>query len=288
MSGPEITTTMRLRYLGSCKSCGTALPAGTIARYDRTQKTVECVSCVVPPIAEPVVQETPSASAEPTQQQDVGTAGASARREYERRVTMREDRVRAAHPRIGGFLLAISDEPQSTRAWNVGAIGEERLGKTLDALADHGAVHVLHDRRIPSTKANIDHIAISQAGVFVIDAKRYKGRPTLRIEGGIMRPRTETLMVGRRDCGKLVDGVKHQVDLVRAALVGQGLERVPIRGVLCFIDADWPLFGGSFSIDGISVAWPKKVFEQIYGEPEIPSGDVTSVLEHLGRAFPSA
>jgi hypothetical protein len=35
-------------------------------------------------------------------------------------------------------------------------------------------VAVLHDRRIPGSRANIDHIAIAATGVWVIDSKRYK------------------------------------------------------------------------------------------------------------------
>ncbi len=35
---------------------------------------------------------------------------------------------------------------------------------------------MLHDRRIPGSRANIDHIAIATSGVWVIDAKRYKGK----------------------------------------------------------------------------------------------------------------
>jgi hypothetical protein len=88
----------------------------------------------------------------------------------------REARIRTAHPRIGGLVLALSDDPQSTTAWAVGAQGEELLAKRLDGLADQGVL-TLHDPRIPGTRADIDHIAISGSGVYVIDAKRYKRRP---------------------------------------------------------------------------------------------------------------
>lgn len=84
--------------------------------------------------------------------------------------------------------------------------GEELLGERLDELAERGA-RLLHDRRIPGTRANIDHIAISAAGVFVLDAKRYKGGPTLRIERSILRPRIETLMVGTRKCNPLIEAM---------------------------------------------------------------------------------
>ena len=35
---------------------------------------------------------------------------------------------------------------------------------------------MLHDRRIPGTRANIDHIAVASSAVWVIDAKRYNGK----------------------------------------------------------------------------------------------------------------
>ncbi len=101
----------------------------------------------------------------------------------------------------------------------------------------------MHDRRILGTRANIDHIAISSAGVIVLDAKRYKGRPHLRIEGAILRPRTKTLMVGNHKCNPLVDGMTKQVRLVTHALAAARHD-APVTGVLVFIEADWPLFGG--------------------------------------------
>ncbi|MDI3195671.1 MULTISPECIES: nuclease-related domain-containing protein [unclassified Pseudarthrobacter] len=125
---------------------------------------------------------------------------------------------------------------------------------------------VLHDRRIPGSKANIDHIAITHGGIWVIDAKRYKGRPELKIEGGILRPRVEKLLIGRRDCTKLVDGVIKQVDLVRD-LVGH----VPVTGALCFVEADWPLIGGAFSTRGVHVLRPKRLARLL---TEQPAGDV--------------
>jgi hypothetical protein len=214
---------MRLRYAGVCRVCGVELPARCEAIYERATRTVRCVSHGVSPS---VVPETPqvvgpvdlevldSAAIEVL---DGGTAGASARREFERRKARRDQRVRAKHPKLGGLLLAISDEPQSTAAWDVGALGEERLGKGLNALASD-RLRLLHDRRIPRSTANIDHLAVTASGVYVIDAKKYRGRPHLKIEGGILRPRVERLLVGTRDCTKLVDGVLKQIDVVRAVL----------------------------------------------------------------------
>src|SRR5205085_1810838 len=81
--------------------------------------------------------------------------------------------VRDAHPRIGSFILAVTSEPQSTRAWASGAAGERRVAERLAVLAGEDVL-LLHDRRIPGTRANIDHLAVGPAGVYVIDAKRYR------------------------------------------------------------------------------------------------------------------
>ncbi|HEX3828198.1 MAG TPA: hypothetical protein VHV82_13105 [Sporichthyaceae bacterium] len=112
----------------------------------------------------------------------------------------------------------------------------------------------------------------------MIDAKRYEG-PELRAEGGFLSPRVERLMVGGRDCTKLVDGVLDQVDLVRA-VVGE----VPVSGVLCFVEADWPLFGGSLTTRGVRAMWPKRLAQMLVAAP---SGQVDVAATHrlLAKAF---
>ena len=217
-----------------------------------------------------------------------GVAGASAQREYERRKNKRETRIREAHPRMGGLILALSDDPQSTKAWATGAQGEERLGRQLDGLVGVG-VHVLHDRRIPPTKANIDHIVVCASGVYVIDAKKYQGqRPSLRIDGGWIRARTETLIVGSRNGTKLVDGVHKQVTRVRAVLDANNLSAVPVGGMLCFVEADWPLMGGDFMIAGLNVLWPKKVASHIVKSGAVDVDTAERVYQALASSFPPA
>lgn len=257
---------MRLRYAGTCRLCGAALPTGTDAIYERHSKTVRCVTCEAEPCA--------AAS---------GVAGASARREHERRKDAREQRVRTNHPKLGGLILAFSDEPQSTQAWKGGAIGEEILAEKLRELPD--SARVLHDRRIPGTRANIDHIAVTPAGVWVIDAKRYKGqRPSLHVEGGLIRPRVETLRVGGRDKTKLVDGVRSQVERVSAAVGDTDIE---VRGALCFVEADWPLLGGAFTVNDIDVLWPTLLLKRLTDSAD-ETIDVDSMRTRLAAAFPPA
>jgi hypothetical protein len=277
---------MKLRYAGVCRVCKTELAARVEAIYERSTKTVRCLDCspalVEDSPADPLVEEgAPRPSRDP-QTIDPGTPGASARREYERRQAKREARIREKHPKLGGLILAVTDDPQSTKSWDTGAVGEERLGAKLNELASD-TLRVLHDRRIPGTRANIDHIAIAPTGVYVIDPKRYAGRPTLKVEGGLLRPRTEKLLVGGRDRTKLVDGVLKQVAIVRA-IVGDG---VPVAGVLCFIDADWPLIGGAFETRGVEILWPKKLYPRLMASAPFEYA-IGAVHESLAAALPPA
>jgi hypothetical protein len=214
---------------------------------------------------------------------DPGTPGGSARREFERRQRARQDRVRAKHPKLGGLILAVTDDPQSTLAWQVGAVGEERLGGRLTELAGD-ALRVLHDRRIPGSRANIDHLAVTPSGIWVIDAKKYKGRPQLKVDGGIIRARTEKLLIGSRDCTKLVDGMLKQIQVVQAAV---GID-VPVHGVLCFVEADWPIIGGAFQTRNIEVIWPKKLYSNLHAPGPITTANIDNLHRQLAAAFPRA
>ena len=66
---------------------------------------------------------------------DVGDPGSSLQAEYERRSAARESRVRASHPRIGGLLLAVFNEPATTTAFSKGAVGERRVAARLAELS---------------------------------------------------------------------------------------------------------------------------------------------------------
>ena len=155
---------MKLRYAGTCRVCGSDLAARAEAIYERTSKSVRCVECPSGPIVAPTGLMGPDPAERTPDDLAPGVAGGSARREYERRTAKDEERLRAKWGRFGGIAVALSDERQSTAAWETGAVGEERLGARLDALASED-VAVLHDRRIPNSKANIDHVAVARAGV---------------------------------------------------------------------------------------------------------------------------
>lgn len=210
---------------------------------------------------------------------DGNAPGTSAQREYERRTAKDDQRRKDDSGPIAGFVKAVTPEKQSTKAWSSGAAGEAAVGARLDGLASE-SIRVMHDRRIPRSKANIDHIVVTPGGVWVIDTKRYVGKaPEKRVEGGIIRPRVELLTVKGRDKTALVEGVLKQVEHVREA-VGE----VPVFGVLCFVDADWGLFPDAFEVNGVHVVWPKKLAGMIAKVPDA-GVDVAGVAEMVARRF---
>ena len=193
---------------------------------------------------------------------DLGTAGASARREHERRRAKREGQVRDRHPRIGNLLLKLQDAPEHEKAWATGAIGEEALAASLAKRCPD--VLALHDRRMPRSRANIDHLAIAPSGVYVIDAKRYKGKIEVR------KPLfgEERLLIAGRDKAKLVEGLKRQVDAVRTALDSAG-SQVPVHGCFCFVNPKGQSGGSAIpllrtlSIDGIPLYYPRRLAKRL-------------------------
>jgi hypothetical protein len=214
-----------------------------------------------------------------------GVAGGSAQREYERRRDRREQKVLGRHPRIGRLILAVTDDPQSTTAWAQGARGEQQLGASLDANVPSGSV-VLHDRRISRSRANIDHIVVAPSGVWVVDAKRYRGRVERRDVGGMLR-RDDRLFVNGRDRTSLVAGVERQVDAVCGALARARARSVAVFGVLCFLDADWATFARPFTLARVEVTWPKALIKRIT-DAATAEIDVENVAQTLDRVFPAA
>jgi hypothetical protein len=272
---------LNLRYDGSCAVCEVALPRKTEAWWYRDEKRIVCTACraaeteAVPPAP---VAEAPLTS--------VGEAGASARREGDRRRAKREQRTLEKHPRVGKLILRVSEEPQSTRAWAKGAAGEEALGARLNTLANERLV-VLHDRRIPGTRANIDHIAVTPGGVFVIDAKHYGGQVEKRNLGNLFRSDVR-VYVGRRDCTKQVHGSEDQAEVVRGVLSPRGFGDVPVRPVLCFIDAEWGFFASPFKIGHVLITWPKFLYEQIEKEADVETGAIQAVAREFAEHLPDS
>jgi Nuclease-related domain len=262
---------MRLRYAGTCSVCRLPLPAKTEAYWH------DCVACETGPGREP----SPPASAL-APELDRGTPGGSARAEYERRHRKREERLEARWGPVAGVAKLLADDPQSTRAWANGAAGErlaaERLEKRLGTRAT-----LLHDRRVPRTRGNIDHLAIASSGVWVIDTKSFTGRVERRNKGGWLRPDWR-LYIGGSDRTKGLDGLEWQV-----AAVGRVLARpeVPVNAVLCTVEAEWPLFTKAFRQNGVWVTRASGLAPMILETGPLDEEAVRTVAMALASRLPA-
>ena len=216
--------------------------------------------------------------------------GASAQREYDKRVGRREQQVRTQHPKLGGLLLALSKEPVSTRVWAQGAAGERAVAAKLDELADEHIV-ALHDRKMRRpdatlSKANIDHLAITPAGVWVIDAKTHQGALEVRRSGGLFSPRVEALYINGRDRTSLVRGLLAQVEAVRNELDAVHAD-VAVRGALCFVGTELPWFGSS-NIAEVPLVGRRGLARLLRSTGTLAAADREAVAVFLDRRFPPA
>jgi hypothetical protein len=290
MSSPIQSRLLKLRYEGTCTICNASLPRRTEAWWYADKKEIVCTSCrpadadsIVKPnqsaLTEAVAIEAPALTA-------LGQAGASARRESDRRKDRREQETLKKHPRAGKLILRMTDESPATRAWGKGAGGEEALGARLTELAQERLV-VLHDRRIPGSRANIDHLAVAPGGVFVIDAKHYSGRVEKRNLGNLFRSDVR-LYVGRRDCTKLLHGAEDQGEVVRDVLRPAGFVDIPVRPVLCFLGAQWGVFGSPFKVGNVLVTHPKFLCALLGKGGEVETATIQDAARTLAVALASA
>jgi hypothetical protein len=291
-----------LRYPGTCSVCRAALPAKTRAHWDKPTHKITCIDCagqfneleepraiaidgqeVSSPATLPDVLQSPSPSATTSSPPTSGRAGASAAYEYQRRHDKREAILDQRFGRLSGLVKFLVDDPQSIRSWAKGSAGERELAEALQRRIGERAV-LLHDRRIPRSSANIDHIAVASSGVWIIDAKTYKGRVEERDKGGWFKV-DQRLYVNGRDRTKLVGGLDKQRAAVLTALAGID---VKVHAALCFIEAEWSWFPKPFRIEGVWITWGKALSEMIAEPGPLSHDDVLRVANVLADSLPPA
>jgi hypothetical protein len=216
---------------------------------------------------------------------DLGVAGRSARAKYDALRSHHDGQVQTQYgSRIGGWVLRFSSDPQSIRAWGIGAAGEEALAAAFVGMPD---LWMLHDRRVQGTKGNIDHILVAPAGIFVVDAKNYSGTVELRNAGSWFRS-VPRLYVGGRDRSKIADGLAWQVSAVRGALGHADLPSMPpITGVLCFVGARWPWFGRPKEFEGVRIDSPESLKTVLNGPVVLDPPMVERIVRVLAEVLPS-
>jgi hypothetical protein len=156
----------------------------------------------------------------------------------------------------------------STAAYGKGAEGERLTGRPLDEL--EGYV-VLHDRKIPGSKANIDHVAIGPAGVFVVETKNYTGEVTSR---------RDDLLVGGRRRTSIVEQTWREAVAVQGVLATLLAEfATDVVPVLCIHGSRVP----RMTVQGVTVVGPRGLKRLITKAPRVFSDTTVRAMTDLAE-----
>ena len=192
-------------------------------------------------------------------------------------------RTRAAHPLIGGLLLTLGGTPRHESAFHSGERGEQAVAASLEQRTARGPAIVLHDRRMPCGRGNIDHLAVAPSGVYVIDAKNIRGK--VRVANPLFGG--QRLMINGRDRSALIDGLDRQVHAVRGVLAAGGRAEVPVQGVLCFTTADLPLLG-TLNMRGHLLLYRRALGRRLNASGPLGHPAIETLARLLVDALPSA
>jgi hypothetical protein len=203
---------------------------------------------------------------------------------YEHRRSLDNARIEQKWGPFSGVAKFFSDEPQSTKAWAKGAEGERQLAAYLGrTLGDR--VLTLHDRRIPRSRANIDHLIVAASGVWIVDAKSCRGKVEQRDVGRWLKS-DHRLYVNGRHQSKLADGLFKQINAVLQALDGLDVD-VDVMAALCFVDSEWGLLAKPFLQGGVLVTWPKMLSKTIVEPGPLSRDEMVAIAGALARRLPA-
>ena len=114
------------------------------------------------------------------------------------------------------------------------------------------------------------------------DAKHLKGQIRRQTRGGILRPRTEHLIVAGRDRTTLIDGMHRQLTRVRDA-VGEGTD---VSGMLCLVDADGLPLLSTITVADVLVAGTRAASKLARRPGTLRPDEVAELGRRVAAAFP--
>jgi hypothetical protein len=271
MAGPErLPRKLRLRYPASCAGCGIPLSKGSEALWDPVAKRATCLACAP--------GEGPILSGEP---------GLSAATEGQRRAARKVEEARLKYGDHAAELAREMAGRDAAASWGKGAEGESWLASYIAREVGERVI-ALHDRLIPGTRGNIDHIFVAPTGVWIVDAKAYKGNLTQREIGPLWRRENEIVVRGRNQT-KLAAGVVHQVDAVIAALRSdESHHGTDVHAVLCFTHAGWGLLDLPFQIGNVLVMYPGALKKRLRKRGDLSQDLMQRIARRLDVSLPPA
>lgn len=169
------------------------------------------------------------------------------------------------------------------RTWAKGARGEQRTARLLQPLERLGYV-VLHDRALPRSRANVDHLVICPSGLVVlVDSKQWARGKVVKSDGRRLR-------VGRVGGSKVVGSAAFERRRVAETLARDlGPDAPDVLAVLAIHGGRLPVWRTP-TVDGIPLLRARQVraWIQAAAGPDRPEdfGMVGLVGEACHRLFP--
>jgi hypothetical protein len=142
----------------------------------------------------------------------------------------------------------------------------------------------LHDRRLPRSRTAIDHVLVTAAGVWVLDAQKVCGPLTFAVRGR-PGPRQALLLQGRVH-STLLSRMHEREDGVRKALADAGAAEVPVRSALCFVHARPTPGLVPVQARGVLVTWSDQLDPIVLEQGPYDTDDRAAVHRVLDRALP--
>ncbi|MFB7677854.1 nuclease-related domain-containing protein [Kitasatospora purpeofusca] len=158
--------------------------------------------------------------------------------------------------------------PTGPSSWAKGASGERRTAQLMRSLERDGWV-ALHDRAIPGSSANLDHLLVSPTGeVVYVDTKAWTStRSTLRLQDG-------QLWYGRYPQTRALDTVAWEARQASRVL------GVPVAAYVAVHGAAVP--GGQLHLQGVTVLGAKVLVRSLRNRAPVP-GAVGVIPQQLAR-----
>ncbi|MFI9332946.1 nuclease-related domain-containing protein [Kitasatospora sp. NPDC052868] len=154
-------------------------------------------------------------------------------------------------------------------SWTKGAEGERRTAQMLIPLQRDGW-SALHDRAVPGSKANVDHLLIGPAGAVMVDSKFWtSSKSRLRLDGG-------RLFYGRYDQTRTLQTAAWEAQQA-ARVLG-----VPVRAIVAVHGATVP--GGVLMLEGVTVVPAKRVPHIVRNFAPMPGFDPYRVQQLVALA----
>jgi Nuclease-related domain len=139
-------------------------------------------------------------------------------------------------------------------SWAKGAAGEVATARLLAPLTRRGYA-VLHDRAVPGSRANLDHLVIGPCGVVYVDTKNWTSqRSVITLRGG-------ELFYGRYPQTKALDTVRWEAGQA-ARMLG-----CPVRPVVAVHGARVP--GRRIEIGDVTIVEAKRVRRLLQNIPPV-------------------